>query len=162
MARFWTSRRARTVGFALLAGVAASLPPALAARTVTHAAGGSSGRLAAWAQAWPMVGHDPQRTYRSASIGPLHPQLIFSSGTDVSNPLIGPDGSLYGWGYNTRTRAAGLMALTALGRQRWTAPLSQIEGGPPALTPQGLALANGRDASGQAIIALTMDSGHRS
>ncbi len=88
--------------------------------------------------------------------------MIFSSETDFSNPLIGPDGSLYGWSYNARTRVAGLTALTATGSQRWTVPLSQTEGGPPTLTPQRLMLANGRDASGQAIIALTMDNGRRS
>jgi len=40
-------------------------------------------------------------------------------------------------------------------------PLSRIEGGPPALTPNGLVLVNGRDASGQAIAAVTA-AGRRS
>jgi outer membrane protein assembly factor BamB len=83
-----------------------------------------------------MVGHDPQHTNRSASTGPLTPHLLFTFPGPCSTPLIGPDGSLYSW------CPQGLTALTASGRRQWIAPLSPIEGGPPALSPGGLVLAN--------------------
>jgi len=83
-----------------------------------------------------MVGHDPQRTNRGTSIGPARPRLRFMYRGSCGTPLIGPDGSLFSW------CAQGLTALTPTGRQRWAAPLSQTEGGPPVLAPTGLVLAN--------------------
>lgn len=161
MARLWTSRRARRAGFALLAGVLVSLPP-LAAHTVTHAAGGADGQVAAWVRAWPMVGHDPQRTNRSPSSGPLHPRLVFTAPHIAGPPLIGPDGTMYSWAYNQSTYRGGLTSLTATGRQRWTVPLSRIEGGPPALLPGGMVVVNGRDGSGHEVIAAVAATGQRS
>ncbi len=100
MARFWTAQRTRTVGYGLLPGVLLCLPLVAAAHPVTPAARVPVGDTRAWARAWPMVGHDPQRTYRSASSGPLHARLLLSVRTSVDPPLIDPDGSLYGWSYN--------------------------------------------------------------
>ncbi len=85
-----------------------------------------------WAQAWPMVGHDPQRTARGGGVGPLHPHLLWTYRGLDGPPLIGPDGSAYSWG------RAGFTALTRQGQRRWTAPVRYIEGGPAALGPAGL------------------------
>jgi outer membrane protein assembly factor BamB len=97
-----------------------------------------------WARSWPMVGHDPQQTARGASVGPLRPHLLWAYRGVLGPPVVGPDGSVYGW-----TRG-GLIALTAAGRRRWTAPAEEFLGGPPALGPDGLVRVNGelRAASG--------------
>ncbi len=49
------------------------------------------------ASAWLMVGHDPQRSQRSADIGPIHPRTLFVHRGMDGPPLIGSDGSVYSW-----------------------------------------------------------------
>jgi outer membrane protein assembly factor BamB len=90
-----------------------------------------------------MVGHDPQRTNRSPDIGPAHPRLLFTTSLIGGPALVGADGSLYGWGRD------GLHALDAAGRSRWAAAVQSIEGGPPALAPNGLLFVNGLALSGR-------------
>lgn len=103
----------------------------------TWAARPAAPLLAPSAQAWLMVGHDPQRTARSASIGPLHPRLLWAYRGVYGPPLISRDGSVYGWG------KAGLIALTAAGQRRWTIPAQEFLGGPAALGPDGALRVNG-------------------
>jgi len=94
----------------------------------------------AWAQGWAMVGHDPQQTGRSLSTVRLHPRLIFTYTDDAcGTPLVDGAGGIYAW------CGKGLTALTMTGRRRWRVALSPIEGGPPALAPNGLVLANAND-----------------
>jgi outer membrane protein assembly factor BamB len=79
-----------------------------------------------------MVGHDPQRTSRSPVVGPSDPRLLFSF-AKLSQPVIGSDGSIYGWG------SRGLIAIRPSGHVRWTFPSWEAEaGGPPALAPSGV------------------------
>ncbi len=88
-----------------------------------------------WLQAWPMAGHDPQRTNRSPASGPVEPRLLFER-TGLYPQLAGPDGSIYA------ASAHGLVALDAAGRQRWMAGECCGEG-PPALAPNGMLLGTG-------------------
>ncbi len=100
----------------------------------------STSAPAAWAQGWAMVGHDPQQTGRSLSTVRLHPRLIFTYTDDAcGTPLVDGAGRIYAW------CGKGLTALTMTGRRRWRVALSQIEGGPPALAPNGLVLVNAND-----------------
>ncbi|GAC1435541.1 MAG: hypothetical protein NVSMB65_09530 [Chloroflexota bacterium] len=94
---------------------------------------------AAWAAAWPMVGHDPRRTNRGTGSGPLRPHLVFGTRGIVGLPLIGPDGNLYGWGQH------GVVALRPDGHPLWIARLTPGEGSQPALTPTGQLVVNGMD-----------------
>ena len=96
-----------------------------------------------WAQAWPMVGHDPRRTARGATVGPLHPHLLWTYRGLDGPPLIGRDGRVYGWG------RAGFTAIDAGGQRRWIAPVQQIEGGPAALGPDGLLRMNAEPVAAQ-------------
>ncbi len=94
----------------------------------------------AWVQGWAMVGHDPQQTGRSLSTVRLHPRLIFTYSDDgCGAPLVDGAGGIYAW------CDKGLTALTTTGRRRWRVALSPVEGGPPALAPNGLVLANAND-----------------
>ncbi len=120
----------------------------------------AAGAQASWAGAWPMVGHDPQRTNRSASVGPLHPRLLFTDHSVIGPVLIDPDGSLYTSSYDQSTRVGGLVALTATGQRRWSVALSAGEGGPPALAPDGSVLVNANDGTGE-VIAAVAPSGQR-
>ena len=104
---------------------------------VPQAAGQPTPAPVLWARAWPMVGHDPQRTARSASVGPLRPHLLWSYRGLQGPPLVGPDGSVYSWG------RGGLIALTAAGQHRWTVPAEEFFGGPPALGSDGLVRVSG-------------------
>lgn len=144
--------RGGAVGRVALGGL--MLSGALVAPRAAPLAGQRATPLAAWAQAWPMVGHDPQRTNRSASTGPLHPRLLFAVASLTRPALIGADGGIYASSYNPRTQTDGVTALTATGRWRWTAPLSRLEGGPPALAPDGAVLMNGHDSTGEVIAAI--------
>src|SRR3954467_14956574 len=85
-----------------------------------QAAGQPTPASAVWAHAWPMVGHDPQQTARSAGVGPLHPHLLWSYRGLQGPPLVGPDGSVYAW-----TRG-GIVALTAASRRRWMVPAEEF------------------------------------
>jgi hypothetical protein len=91
-----------------------------------------------WQPAWPMVGHDPQRTARSAGAGPLQPHLIWTHAGMYGPPLVGPDGSVYSWQKN------GLIALTTGGGHRWTAASQESFGGPPVLGSDGLLRVSGQ------------------
>jgi len=122
--------RALASGALLAAAGILTLPPA------ARAAPPRIRQATAWLQGWPMAGHDPQRTNRSPVVGPAHPLLRATYRGGCNPPLIGPDGSIYGW------CAQGLTAVTALGHRRWTAALSPIEGSALALAPTGLVLAN--------------------
>jgi len=128
------TRWMRCLAAALVSG--AALSGALVSPGLARAVPRQATPAAAWLGGWPMVGHDPQRTNRGTSIGPARPRLRFVYRGHCGTPLIGPDGSLFSW------CAQGLTALTPTGRQRWAAPLSQTEGGPPVLAPTGLVLAN--------------------
>lgn len=93
-----------------------------------------------WAQGWAMVGHDPQQTGRSLSAVRLHPRLIVTYTDDAcGTPLVDGAGGIYAW------CSKGLTALTRTGRRRWRVALAPVEGGPPALAPNGLVLANAND-----------------
>src|SRR5438552_6897174 len=96
----WTRSVAALLCGAILAS-AAGIP------TTTHAAPRTAVTSSSWLQGWPMVGHDPQHTNRSASTGPLTPHLLFTYPGPCGVPLIGPDSSFYSW------CAQGLTALTA-------------------------------------------------
>jgi len=107
-----------------------------------------------WTQGW-AVGHDPQQTGRSLSTVRLHPRLIVTYTDDsCAAPLVDGAGGIYAW------CGKGLTALTMTGRRRWRVALSPVEGGPPALAPDGLVLANANDGMTgyrhQFIIALAM------
>jgi outer membrane protein assembly factor BamB len=117
-----------------------------------HAAVGAA---SAWAAAWSMVGHDPQRTNRSGSLGPLHPHLLFTVAGLAGPPLIGANGDIYGVG------RGGLTAVNASGRLLWTARFEGGNGGQPVLTPNGLLIANGFAPAASATVpnALAMDVG---
>ncbi len=115
---------------------------------------------ATWAQGWTMVGHDPQRTGRSPSAVRLHLRLIFTYTDDgCGEPLVGATGDIYAW------CGKGLTALTMTGRRRWRVALSDGEGGPLALAPDGLVLANANagltDYRHQFIIALAAATGQQ-
>lgn len=83
-------------------------------------------------RAWLMVGHDPQRTQRSADAGPLHPRALFAYRGIWGPPLFGADGSVYTWS------RAGFVAIDAHGRRRWMAHVDEAEGGPAVLGTDGL------------------------
>jgi outer membrane protein assembly factor BamB len=108
-----------------------------------HAAPRTAAQGGAWLEGWPMVGHDPQRTNRSSGIGPMHPHLVFTTPLLAGSVVIGGDGSVYGWG------RAGLQAVNANGQSRWALPILGLEGGPPALTPNGLLFVNGLVVTGK-------------
>jgi hypothetical protein len=131
MATRSTTIRGRFTGTAFIWGalLCLSLAPATRGERRTIA----SGAQASWAGAWPMVGHDPQRTNRNASVGPLDPRLLFIDHTLTGLVLIGPDGNLYASSYDQATWVGGLAALTAAGQRRWSVALSAGEGGPLAL-----------------------------
>jgi hypothetical protein len=80
---------------ALLSSVA--LFGALVSPSLAHAMPHWAGPAATWLQGWPMVGHDPQRTNRSTSAGPVQPHVRFTYRGPCGTPLIGPDGSIYSW-----------------------------------------------------------------
>jgi outer membrane protein assembly factor BamB len=84
-----------------------------------------------WAQAWPMDGHDPQRTGRSPATGPLTPRLLWTYSGMRAPVVLGPDDTLYGWS------TTGLIALNASGKRRWLLPVHEGFGGPPALDAEG-------------------------
>jgi hypothetical protein len=92
-------------GMVLCAALAPALHP-------TVRAAGSPVGAAFGDQGWPMVGHDPQRTRRGTSVGPLHPHRVFTVRGMVGPPLVSPDGSVYFWS------AGGLTALDPMGRRR--------------------------------------------
>ncbi|MGH2390935.1 MAG: hypothetical protein ACRDIE_22270, partial [Chloroflexota bacterium] len=105
--------------------------------TAVYASKTTAARTTSWARAWPMVGHDPRRTNRGPSVGPLHPRILFTYRDDCSSPIIGADSRIYSWCARTLT------ALDAAGHVRWTVPGGESEGSPPALAPDGMARANG-------------------
>jgi hypothetical protein len=108
------------------------------AQIAPQASGSTTDVTASWARAWPMLGHDPQRTSRSPMVGPVHPHLLFTVSNISLSPVIGPDGTVYTW------RGTGLTALDTSGRQRWTYPaFAGDAGGPPALAPNGTLVAVG-------------------
>ncbi len=114
----------------------------------------------AWTQGWAMVGHDSQRTGRSLSTVRLHPRLLSTYTADgCGEPVVDAAGSIYAW------CGQGLTALTMAGQRRWRVALSDGEGGPLALAPDGLVLANANDGLAtyrhQFIIALTAAAGQR-
>ncbi len=154
MAARLTTIRERLTGRAFIWGALLCLSFAPMAGSESRAAVPGA-QPASWARAWPMVGHDPQHTNRSASIGPLHPRLLFINHSLTPPVLIGADGGLYGWSNTQGAHAQGLAALTAMGQPRWTVSLSRIEGGPPALAPDGSVLVNGQDGTGQVIASVT-------
>ncbi len=78
-----------------------------------------------------MVGHDPQRTNRSPETGPVYPHLLRTIKRALSNPVVGPDGTIYAW-----ARRA-LVAVDASDRRLWRYRASQGFGGPPVLAPNG-------------------------
>ncbi len=90
-----------------------------------------------WEYGWPMVGHDPQQTARSLGDGPRTPRLLWTYRGLIGAPVIGPDGTMYGW--TTR----GLGALAPTGTVRWIVPLREGFGGPPALGPDSLLRVSG-------------------
>lgn len=156
-----TTMQAGPVKHILVYGILLYVALAPTARPPAHAAvAPTAATLLSWARAWPMVGHDPQRTNRSASAGPLHPRLLFTNHIVTRPVLIGSDGSLYGSSYDQATRVGGLTALTAAGRRRWSVALSPGEGGPPALAPDGSVLVNANDGTGE-VIAAVAPSGRR-
>lgn len=116
-----------------------------------RAAGASMRASVPWTGAWPMVGHDPQRTARSASAGPLHPRLLWTYQGANGPPLIGPDGGVDAWS------RSGFMALTPTGRARWTAPIQYIEGGPAALGLDGMLRVNAQPSAAHPATATAGD-----
>jgi len=153
-----TRRRSLWVALAVggvvgaLLGLAAPAPVSVA-RAIAPAS-------AAWAQGWTMVGHDPQRTERSPSVVRLHLRLISTYTDDGCRaPLVDAAGDIYAW------CGKGLTALTMTSRRRWRVALSPVEGGPLALAPDGLVLANANDGMTTYrhpfIIALAAATGQR-
>jgi outer membrane protein assembly factor BamB len=114
---------------------------------------GQQGPPSSAAGAWPMIGHDAQRTGLSASAGPLHPRLTWSYRGAFGAPLIGPDGAVYVWA------SGGLVALTAAGQRLWTAPLQEFLGGPPALGADGIVRVSG-EISGLTGAAMSSQNPH--
>jgi len=113
-----------------------------------------------WVQGWAMVGHDPQQTGRSLSAVRLHPRLIVTYTDDAcGTPLVDGAGGIYAW------CGKGLTALTRTGRRRWRVALAPVEGGPPALAPNGLVLANANEGMTtyrhQFIIGLVATTGQQ-
>lgn len=88
-----------------------------------------------------MAGHDPQRTSRSPSIGPLYPRLLFRHSHVISQPLVGPDNTIYGWS------TSSLFAVGAANHHRWVYAANEGDaGGPAALRPDGTLIAVGYPA----------------
>ncbi len=132
----------------------------LAAPAHTLVARATAPAPVAWTQGWAMAGHDPQRTGRSPSAVRLHPRLISTYTDDwCGEPLVGATGDIYAW------CGKGLTALTMMGRRQWRVALSAGEGGPLALAPDGLVLANANDGMTdyrhQFIIALAAATGQQ-
>ncbi len=158
----WSALAIGVVG-ALLGLVAPAPVPIARAVAPTHVSGATAVVPApsAWPQGWDMVGHDPQRTGRSPSTVRPHPRLIFTYTDDLCGGtlLIDATGDIYAW------CGKGLTALTMAGRRRWRVAVSDGEGGPPALAPDGLVLANANDGMTdyrhQFIIALAAATGQR-
>jgi len=101
----------------------------------------SSAQVTSWELAWPMVGHDPQRTNRTTATVASHPRLVFSVPGVSEQPIVGPDGAVYSWTNN------GLAAVAPSGTTAWTYRAWPAEGGPPVLAPDGTVYVNGLTGS---------------
>lgn len=85
---------------------------------------------------WSMAEHDPQHTYRSASVGPAIPVLNWDYWTSdcygESCPAVAADGTIYvSNGYH------GFQALNPDGTERWTFPTKDAVMTSPAIGPDG-------------------------
>ncbi len=101
---------------------------------ITSAFSSSALATSSWLRGWPMVGHDPQRSYDSPFLGPTHPLLLWSRAGFYSLPAITPHGTI------VAVTEHGLLALGLLGHHRWR--LRAIVDSPPALTPDGTIIIN--------------------
>ncbi len=108
----WLGPSAASCAVGLLAFLPASRSPAQPT---------SSNVLTAWA----MPGHDPQRTAQATGVGPQRataPRLVLK-GLTSDPPIIGPDGTLYGF-LNYTERVARVAAVRPNGQVQWTASAS--------------------------------------
>ena len=128
---------------------------AIIALNAGQAHGAPRASVDSWFGGWPMAGHDPQRTNRSPVIGPLHPQLLFSTAASSGlPPAIAADGSIAVW------RDNALVELNETGRRRWQ--YGAAGDSPPAISRDGTvvfkAFTNGRmSLEGSADIAVNGD-----
>lgn len=114
-------------------------------------AASASNSPTSWFQGWPMIGHDPQRTNRSPTIGPTHPHLLFKL-KGVSIAFVGPDGTLYGV-----LRRGRPIALNPHGHRLWSpascAGLPCTHLWVVGVSPQGQLLGIVQDREGSAALA---------
>jgi uncharacterized repeat protein (TIGR01451 family) len=108
-------------------------------------------------EAWPMHGHDAQRTGRTTVSGPLSPTLKWSldlAGTrtqDNGSPIVGSDGTIYVGG------ASKLYAINPNGTVKWSYPVFMYSA--PALSPDESAIYGINRQTGLYIVALSTVDG---
>jgi len=118
----------------VLALVATSLAACSDKTAVSPQPTGRNASPAATAPAWPLLGHDPQRSGRSPYSGPSSPTESWTvdfGSYQCSSPTVGVDGTLYVGSSDGR-----LTALNTDGSTRWT---FQADGqvGTPTIGPDG-------------------------